>query len=69
MFWIDAQTPPPETARYLCWEKFYSPSIGNVPVIGIYDAKNKVWETEIAEDYSKVTHWMKLPPPPEETWR
>jgi hypothetical protein len=61
MEWVDVKKElPPEPGHYLCWEEFYSPSIK--PVVGWYDAEGFI--TEIADDYSNVTHWMPLPDPP-----
>jgi len=58
---IDALPQAP--GKYLCWEAFYSSSTGS-PVLGVFDGER--FYTEIAEDYSQVTHWAQLPGPPSE---
>ena len=65
--WISVEERLPEDAgllergyaRYLVWEKAY-----NNHVIGFWYGKDLGWETQIAEDYSEVTHWQPLPDPP-----
>jgi len=61
MNWISVNNGLPENGVWcLCWEKYYSGSL-NKPVIGYYDYG---FMTEVADDYSDVTHWMPLPGAP-----
>lgn len=54
---VDARLPDDSRSHVLVFEKIYEQ-----PVIGAYfDGK---WHTEIADDYSDVTHWMPLPDKP-----
>ena len=63
--WISVSDQlPPESGRYLMWEKYYSGSTNSV-CVGYYNAFLDRFETEIAEDYSNVTYWMPIPAPPE----
>ena len=58
MNWISVKDKLPlGQDRLLVFERIY-----DQPVIGFYlDGR---WHTEIADDYSDVTHWMPLPESP-----
>lgn len=64
MEWISVKERTPDTiGNYLCWDESYSNSTGS-PAIGTWDLKK--FHTNIAEDWTNVTHWMPLPSPPKE---
>ena len=63
MEWISVKDRlPGKEAEYLCWDVPYSAQTGK-PCFGFYWIPEG-FETDIAEDWSNVTHWMPLPEPP-----
>ena len=63
MKWISVkEVLPMFKGTYICWERQYSGSTGNIE-LGYFDGKG--FRTSIAEDYTDVTHWMRQPERPE----
>src|SRR5688572_29211977 len=62
MKWIPVSEPPETSGKYLTMSSDYH-KVGH----GWYNTKyNPGWEDD-KENYLPVTHWMPLPPTPEET--
>ena len=60
--WISVEDRSPESIGYYwCWDGPYSGSTG-LPTLGFFT--DGLWETNIAQDWTDVTHWMPLPKPP-----
>ncbi|GAF99105.1 unnamed protein product [marine sediment metagenome] len=62
MEWISVDERLPDSdGKYLCWDVPYSSGTGS-PTFGRYQDNEFI--TDIAEDWSHVTHWMPLPKAP-----